>query len=85
MPSDVSAPSHWIKSLFVQTCHFSKIIRLMNPAKPKLQIRSGEGEDLVLTETGLDSYAEMLVQGDPACKRAVASPQFYIPRKLLRR
>ena len=61
---NVAMLAHWSKSYAVQAYHSSKLIGLLNTAKPNGQVGMGEEEDLALADAGLDNYAEMLRQDD---------------------
>jgi len=61
---NAAALAHWSKSYAVRVCHFTKVLGLLKTAPPAAPIGSSDEEDEVLADSGLDSYAEALVEDD---------------------
>jgi hypothetical protein len=61
---NTAALAHWSKRYAVQVYHFSKVLGLLETRRPAAPIGSGDEEDEVLADAGLDSYTEMLAADD---------------------
>ena len=63
---NVVALAHWSKSYAVQAYHFTKAMGLLRITPPAAPVTESDDEDLILAETGFDSYAQSLRQDDEA-------------------
>jgi hypothetical protein len=61
---NVAALAHWSRNYAGRVYHLTKTLGLLRPTPAAAPIGSGEAEDEILAESGLDSYAEALVRDD---------------------
>lgn len=61
---NVATLADWSKSYAVRAYHLTKLIGLLKSAPPRGPVGVSDEEDMILVESGLDSYAEMLRQDD---------------------
>jgi hypothetical protein len=61
---NVAALAHWSRNYAVRVYHFTKALGLLQTTPAAAPIGSSEAEDEVLAESGLESYAELLVKDD---------------------
>jgi hypothetical protein len=61
---NVAALAHWSRNYAARVYHFTKDLGLLKKTPAAAPIGSSEGEDEILADSGLDSYAEALVKDD---------------------
>jgi hypothetical protein len=61
---NLAALTLWSKSYAGRAYHFTKTLGLLRTTPAAAPIASSEGEDEILAESGLDSYAELLIKDD---------------------
>jgi hypothetical protein len=61
---NVAALAQWSRNYAVRVYHLTKVLGLIKTTPPAAPIGSSDQEDEVLAQSGLDSYAEALVEDD---------------------
>jgi hypothetical protein len=61
---NVASLAHWSKSYAAQAYHLTKALGLLKTSRSVAPVGTGDEEDAVLAEVGLDAYLEALAQAD---------------------